>query len=206
MPVRLSSRVALLALVLGACGGSARTTAAETSGGETQDASEAPSVPRFARRLTADQLERSLETATGQRWPAFEQRADTLGRPDYLQTLTEGEQLSVAFLRFAEDGARATCQAAVNTERDLTDPAERPILGAIDLQAPDPAARHANLRRLVLRFLGHEAASDDDPIVAAFLPLLDEPIAGRQGRAPMEALRWYAVCVALATHLDFLTY
>jgi hypothetical protein len=193
--------VCLISLAV-ACGGSTTPATATTSGDEAP----APVVGRFARRVTADQLERSLETATGQRWPAFEQRADTLGRPDYLQTLTEGEQLSVAFLRFAEDGARATCQAAVNAERDLTDPAQRPILGNVDLQAPDPAVRHANLRRLVLRFLGHVATGDDDPIVAAFAPLLDSPIAGRQGRAPMEALRWYAVCVALATNLDFVTY
>lgn len=200
--------LALAAALSLACGGSAPETATTlpSHASDAIEASDAPSVGRFARRLTADELERSLETATGQRWAQFEARADTLGRPDYLRTLTDGEQLSVAFLRFAEDGARATCQAAVNVERDLTDPAQRPILGSVDMQAPDPALRRANLRRLVLRFLGHAAASEDDPILAAFVPILEAPIAGRQGRAPMEALRWYAVCVALATNLEFLTY
>ena len=190
----------LFALSVGCGAAPATATTAPTSGDEVAVTARTP------RRLTADQLARSLEVATGQPWLQFEPHADTLGRPDYLHTLTQGDQISVAFLRFAEDGARATCSAAVAAERDLTDPAQRPILGAVALDQPDPIVRHANLRRLVLRFLGIAVTSDDDPRLATLTPLLDAPIAGRQGRAPMEALRWTAVCVALATRLDFLTY
>ena len=192
--------IALLATTLGCGAATTVPTADITSGDDVALTTRAP------RRLSADQLARSLEVATGQPWIQFEAHADTLGRPDYLHTLTEGEQISVAFLRFAEDGARATCSAAVAAERELSDPAQRPILGAVALDQPDPAARRVNLRRLVLRFLGLSITSDDDPRLATLLPLLESPIAGRQGRAPMEALRWTAVCVALATRLDFLTY
>jgi len=202
-----STLAILAAVALLACGSSSASgsSSAHPTGGDQE-----PSAPvltaRAPRRITAEQLARSLEVATGQSWQQFEARAATLGRPDYLHTLSEGEQFSVAFVRFAEEGARATCAAAVSAERDLHEPAERPILGAVRLEAPDPALRRANLRRLVLRFLGTPVTSDDDSRLSGLLPLLDAPIAGRLGAAEVEGLRWIAVCVSLATRLDFLSY
>lgn len=161
---------------------------------------------RFVRRLTADELAASLQVTTGVAWTDYASHAATLGRPDQLHTLVEGEQISLAFMRFAEDGARATCHSAVRAERNLTDPAMRPVLGAVVLATPDPAVRTANLRRLLLRFHGTDVTSDADPRLAPYQNILDTTLGGHAAAADVELARWETVCVALATHLDFLTY
>ncbi len=176
--------------------------------GEDASVDVGPTLPpgRYVRRLTADQLGASLLVATGQPWSRFESRAATLGRPDYYQTLTEGEQLSPAFLRFADEGARESCGAAIDLEITLTRAADRPILGGLDMAAPDMALRRANLRRLMLRFHGFDLTDDADPRLAPFLAILETTLPGSPPPAELEASRWETVCVALATHLDFLTY
>ena len=167
---------------------------------------------RAPERLTAAQIHASLRVATGQSWADFEDAAATLGQPDYSQTTEEGRQMSVAFETLVGEAARETCAAAITADRALpaTDEA-RAILRGVDLEAPDAALRRANLRRLILRFHGHEVVADDDPRVTPWLELLDAPIepsdvGARATAADVEALRWQAVCVGLATHPDFLTY
>lgn len=167
---------------------------------------------RAPQRLSAQQLHASLIVATGQRWAGFEDAAATLGRPDFTQTTEEGRQISVAFETLIGEGARATCRAAVAADRALpVESEERAILRGVDLDGPDASARRANLRRLILRFHGHEVVADDDPRASPWLELLDAPIdpadVGRTASAAdVEALRWEALCVGLATHPDFLTY
>lgn len=177
-------------------------------GDEDADLDAGPSLPpgRYVRRLTADQLAASLLVVTGQPWPSYESRAATLGRPDLYQTLVEGEQLSPAFLRFADEGARVSCGSAIDLEVTLTRAEQRPILGALDMAAPDVALRRANLRRLMLRFHGFDITDDADARLAPFLAILESDLPGSPPPAELEASRWETVCVALATHLDFLTY
>jgi hypothetical protein len=170
------------------------------------------SAARRVRRLTAEQWNASLTVATGQTWSDWDENADALGRPDFTMTTDEGEQMSVVFEQLVGDASRETCRAAVRADRMLTAGEERAILGAVDLDAPDDAARLANLRRLLLRFHGHEVTSDDDARLTPWRPLLEAPIdpADLDGAAStdadVEALRWEAVCIGLATHPDFLTY
>ncbi|AKF10985.1 hypothetical protein [Sandaracinus amylolyticus] len=167
---------------------------------------------RAPERLSAQQIHASLQVATGQTWAGFEDAAATLGRPDYTQTTEEGRQMSVAFETLVGDAARATCRAAITADRALeVDDEARAILRGIDVDAPDADARRANLRRLILRFHGHEVIADDDPRVTPWLELLDAPIeptdvSRTATAADVEAVRWEALCVGLATHPDFLTY
>lgn len=167
---------------------------------------------RRVRRMTAEQFNASLEVATGQRWADYEQHADTLGRPDFAQVTEEGEQLSVAFERLVGEAARATCRDAIRAERAEGASAPRALLGELTLGSSDSAARLANLRRLLLRFHGHEITADDDPRVLPWLALLDAPLSaadvGGRGAtdADIEAMRWEAICIGLTTHADFLTY
>lgn len=170
------------------------------------------SAARRVRRLTADQWNASLTIATGQTWSDWDENADALGRPDFTMVTEEGEQLSVVFEQLIGEAARETCHAAIVSDRALATSEERAILGAVDLAAPEPAARLANLRRLLLRFHGHDVTSDTDARVTPWLELLDAPLdAADLGSAvrtdeDVEALRWEAICIGLATHSDFLTY
>jgi len=167
---------------------------------------------RRIHRMTADQLAASLEIATGQPWTDFEANAATLGRADFTQVTEEGEQISVAFERLFQAAAREGCHAAVAAERDEDFDGERAILGAVSLEAPALEDRDANLRRLLLRFHGHEITSDADARLAPWRELLDAPIAPADleiegaTQADREAPPREAVRLGLATHVDFLTY
>jgi hypothetical protein len=166
---------------------------------------------RRVRRMTAEQWNASLSVATGQVWEGWEESAAALGRPDFTMTTEEGEQMSVVFEQLSLEAARATCNGAVTADRAATS-GERPILGTLDLAEVDPAARLANLRRLLMRFHGHDVASDEDARMTPWRSILEAPIApgDLDGEADsideVESMRWEAICIGLATHPDFLTY
>lgn len=170
------------------------------------------SAARRVRRLTAEQWNASLTVATGQTWAGYAANADALGRPDFAQVTDEGEQMSVIFEQLVSGASRETCHAAVVADRAIAATDERAILGALELDAPDDDARLANLRRLLLRFHGHEVEADDDARITPWLDLLSAPIdpadlgTEEATEADVEALRWEAICIGLATHPDFLTY
>lgn len=161
---------------------------------------------RRVRRLTADQIVSSLEVATGERWGDYERFAGALGKPDLAEVTDEGLAVSVAFAKLVEDGARATCDAAV--EADLERPwAERVILRYASADEDDFDAQIANLRYLLLRFWAIEVVDATDERLAPWVGLVSAP---RRDGEPLSAAdrvaRWKAVCVGLATHPDFLTY
>ncbi|MBX3250858.1 MAG: hypothetical protein KF901_27010 [Myxococcales bacterium] len=159
---------------------------------------------RQLRRLTADQLHRSLEVATGERWADYERYAGALGAPDLAEVTDEGLSPSVAFAKLVDDAARATCGAAVDADL-RREPAARVILRHASAEDDGHAAIVENLRYLLLRF--HAVSVDaDDERLTPWLGLLSA--APREGEldAAGRALRWKAVCVGLVTHPHFLTY
>ena len=149
-------------------------------------------------RLTADQLHASLVVATGQPWPQFERYAGALGRPDYLEVTEENVQPSVGFEKLVGDAARDSCAAAVAA--DVAGTGGGIILRHADASETDRAALVANLSYLLLRFHAVRVSGDDDPRLAPFVRILESPL-----DADMPT-RWTAVCIALVTHPDFLTY
>jgi len=161
---------------------------------------------RRVRRLTADQIARSLEVATGQTWGDYERFAGALGKPDLAEVTDEGLSVSVAFAKLVEDGARATCDAAV--EADVDRPAtERVILHHAGPGDASFESHVENLRYLLLRFWAVEVTEPTDERLVPWLGLLSAP--RRDGEELTNAdriARWKAVCVGLATHPDFLTY
>jgi hypothetical protein len=173
------------------------STAPERDPGGTSDLTPG----RRVRRLTADQFHRSLQIATGQSWSRYAERAAALGRADFAETTDEGTDFSVTFDKLVHDAARESCKRAVAADRSGADVILRHA-GASDR---GKAELFANVRYLVLRFLGFAVDDGADPRVAPWLALL------RAGRFPMisddeMALRWEAVCIGLVTHPDFLTY
>lgn len=165
---------------------------------------------RSIRRLSADQLARALAVATGESWTSYEQFADALGRPDWLQTTSEGLSVSAGVERVWNDAARATCALAM-THDDARAASERVILRYVDLSHQDDADDLENVAYLVRRFHSFDVPADEaDPRLVPWLRLLRAPLPGAAddfADTPAERReRWQAVCVGLALHPDFLSY
>jgi hypothetical protein len=168
---------------------------------------------RAPRRLTVDQLRASLLAATGFTWVASRRVSDpesatgftnlpdadmldalapTLGRADYATTTIESIDPAVTFTKLAGDAARSACRASVKADMSLPE-GERRI------------ARYADVRRnlayLALRFWGRAL----DPNDAQLEPL--RTLFGKSSTAGGgESDGWRAVCIAMATDPQFLTY
>jgi hypothetical protein len=209
-------RGALGAFLLLGAGGCAEGTSVDAGGGDP--APEGTSAPtaretagpaelepvRRGRRLTADQFHRSLALATGFPWTRYEQFASSLGRPDYAEITAEGLEASVTFDKLVHDAARESCARAVIADGGRPVPGSETILRYASVADRDPAVLRENLAYLLLRFHAVDVAGDGaDPRLDPYLDLLLEPAPGNDTQM---AYRWVAVCVALATHPDFLTY
>ena len=156
---------------------------------------------RRIRRLTADQYSAALEVATGQSWPDYPQYAATLGKASFSDITEHDRSLSVTFDKFTHDAALYACRAAVDGDADE---GTTVILRHVTLDEQDPAAVRDNIAYLLLRFLAVDAGPLDDRVA----PFADLVLAPAEGDMNEELLRerWTAVCLALATHPDFVTY
>ncbi|HVV83618.1 MAG TPA: hypothetical protein VHE35_11145 [Kofleriaceae bacterium] len=157
---------------------------------------------RRIKRLTADQFARSLQVATGQTWSRYATYAGALGKADWSEITEEGVDIGVTFDKLVTDAARETCGRAVNA----TDQAILRYATAADRPGVDGADAKilANLKYLMLRFLGEDISADDDPRLAPWLGLLHGGTPPATDAAMRQ--RWVAVCIGLVTHPDFLTY
>jgi hypothetical protein len=207
MSSRLLSSV-FVALALVACEEPIATTEVPVDPGpETPiDLGLDPARPR--RRMDVEQLDRSIERATGRRWMSgttalFESNARTLGVPDYLATTNEDREVSALFLKFVDDAARSVCTSLVAADADAA-AADRIFFvhaePAMTLAA-DGAAIDENLRYLLLRFHGRRI-EEGAPDLAVWHDLFGDARAATED--PEEA--WRTVCVALIDHPDFYTY
>jgi hypothetical protein len=179
-------------------------------------------VGRAPRRLSVDQLRTSLMAATGFTWVAprrvsdpdspggtaaipdadmLEALSGTLGKPDYVSSTHESLDPAVTFSKLAGDAARAACRASV--QADIAAKGERRILRRVspnDTLTTNARAVRENLSYLALRFWARRIPADDHELDA--LAHLFERAS--QGTSPTEG--WRAVCIALATDPQFLTY
>ncbi|WP_394843221.1 hypothetical protein LZC95_39995 [Pendulispora brunnea] len=181
-------------------------------------------VGRAPHRLSVEQLRASLLAATGYTWMAsrvvndpdsftgttylpdadmLEALAATLGRPDYVTSTSEAIEPAVTFSKLAGDAARSSCRMSVKA--DTTAPEkERRILRHVtpkDTLAANSDAIKKNLSYLALRFWGRTIAPND----AELAPLLT--LFGKATAAPGTPVEgWRAVCIAMATDPQFLTY
>jgi hypothetical protein len=165
-------------------------------------------VGRSPRRITVNQLGRSIEVAVGRPWAGLEGLAASLGRPDYALVNQESTEPNLVFAKFLEDGAREVCMAQAAAEVPLTNPAQRVLSrtlpsGAVgDLRKLSEAQVRDLLGYLSTRFWG--------------APLQDEELTRWTGFFTKAATRaetiqkrdqaLAAVCIALMTDSRFLTY
>jgi hypothetical protein len=192
-------------------------------------------VGRAPRRLSVDQLRVALVAATGFTWVASRRVSDpdapsgstqlpdadmlevlaaTLGRPDYVTSTSDSLDPAVTFEKLANDAARSACRASINADAAST--GQRRILrfvGPTETLAKNQSGVRKNLAYLALRFWGRAVAAED----ASLAPLLklferasvapasrDANGTTRAAATPMDG--WRAVCIAMATDPQFLTY
>lgn len=174
-------------------------------------APELPTRPR--RRMDIDQLDRAITQVTGGfAWTErvgsrdvnqFEALAETLGRPDFIETTQEDLDPSALFSKFLGEAARTVCDRLATAEAEGTAP-EAVLLRHVtptDTHESAPEAVDANLAALLLRFHGARVAPTDpafEPwrwLFASAVHVSDDPL-----------VAWRTVCVGLIVHPDFTTY
>jgi hypothetical protein len=190
-------------------------------------------VGRAPRRLTVQQLRAALETAIGVTWrqratilsadyPSgsyVDDNADmltllarTLGQPDYNTSTIENVDPTPVFSKLVGDGVRKACRDGLAL--DAARPRNQRILVRHveigDTVTSNPAGIRQNLSYLVLRFWARSLPPDAPEIDALFQLFRT---ASTAPAVPAESLPagtpvdgWRAVCIALATDPQFLTY
>jgi hypothetical protein len=177
------------------------------------DGSARPELGRDARRLRIDALAAAMTRVAGTdvngaplQWKVnnvdgFSDAAfgKALGRPDYRNVTDENPTSSAMYLKLVGDAARDLCTQMAKNDQKRIDPATRTLFpkAAIDGTATE-ADVDANLRYLLLRFLGLRLASDH-PMVTKLRGVYDAGVAtSAEGSAiAPEAEGWRGVCVAL---------
>jgi hypothetical protein len=193
-------------------------------------------VGRASHRLNVAQLRASLLAATGFTWVASRRVSDpdsptgfsllpdadmleafaaTLGRPDYVTSTSESIEPAVTFSKLASDAARVACKTAIKADLAGSSPPARVMrhAGASDTRASNEPAVRKNLSYLALRFWGRRIGADDAQL-APLLTLFEKASAaaastddnGTKRAAATPADGWRAVCIAMATDPQFLTY
>ena len=161
---------------------------------------------RNRQRMNLDQLDQALLDTTGFRWteensdtPMLEVLADTLGKPDYIQSTLEDLTPSLLFHKFLDDAARSVCTKLIAAEVERS-PEERIFLRAVDPAAPtaDEGATSEALAHALLRFHGRHLQVDAPELDLWRWLLTNTPASEENALLP-----WTNVCVALITHPDF---
>jgi hypothetical protein len=167
-------------------------------------------VGRKPKRLSIDQLNASIEAATGMKWTetvngirntdVLDYLAPTLGRPDYAYITQDNLEPNVMFAKFMGDGARKVCSDVAAKDKSTT--AEKKVL-VKNIQALDATNTQAIVDNVVyLRTRFFSDASTQYAVSAPFVKVFHDTIAA-QGSAEDG---WLAVCVAMLTDPQFLTY
>lgn len=158
---------------------------------------------KWARRVTVDQLRRSIPTlfdgitwniaARGRQVPGFDVLASTLGEPDYLQTTASNLDPSPLFAKFMDDMAADVCRQAVDRDRTAN---------AVKLVIQHPDNIQQNLRFLRLKLHGIHVPSDSMEGLGELATLYSDILSGTND--PDQA--WWGVCIAMLTAPETLAY
>ena len=176
---------------------------------------------RSPRRLGGEQLRASLLAATGFTWRAghsvldpksprglvdvpdadmLEVLAGTLGEADYKTSVSDAIDPAVTFSKLASDAARSACRASLAADVAEPSASKRRLLRWVDATSVDAQAVRKNLAYLSLRFWG-QVTSEDSPDLGPLVTLFER---ASSGASPVDG--WRAVCIAMATDPQFLTY
>ncbi|QRK12637.1 hypothetical protein JQX13_22955 [Archangium violaceum] len=165
-------------------------------------------VGRAPRRLTVNQLARSIEVAVGRSWTDIDSVAATLGRADYALVNSESTEPNLVFAKFLDDGARKVCLAQASAEVKSTDPRTRVLSrtlpsGAVgDLSKLTDAQVGELLVYLSTRFWGVPLEGEELTRWVGFF----KKAAARGEVIKKRDQALAAVCISLMTDSRFLTY
>ncbi|WP_224364909.1 hypothetical protein [Hyalangium versicolor] len=168
------------------------------------------SVGRAPRRLTVDQLDKSITTTVGRPWTDLNKYAPSLGRADYALVNTENTEPNLVFAKFLEDGARVVCLAqatdevkkSATTQHVLTATFTTPTGPVGDLTKLTDAQVTDAVVYLSTRFWGSPLQGEELPKWKNFFT--QAATRSKTINKPEQALA--AVCIALMTDSRFLTY
>jgi hypothetical protein len=146
----------------------------------------------------------------------LEALSGTLGRADFLTTTSHALDPAVTFSKLASDAARIACRQSVADDVDQPDAARRRLLRevapTVTLMADEAAVRR-NITYMARRFWGRalDANGAEANGVLAVFRAASTSAEVREGMrvtrpAGTPADGWRAVCIAMATDPQFLTY
>lgn len=146
----------------------------------------------------------------------LEALAATLGRADFLTTTSHAIDPAVTFSKLASDAARVACRQSVADDVRQADASRRRLLREVEPTATladgEPAVR-SNISYMARRFWGRSLAANSGEVtglVSVFRTAsttAEERDGSRVTRpAGTPADGWRAVCIAMATDPQFLTY
>jgi hypothetical protein len=165
-------------------------------------------VGRAPRRITVNQLARSIEVAVGRPWTQLDSLAPSLGRADYALVNSESTEPNLVFAKFLEDGAREVCVLQATAEVKLTDPAARVLTRTLPAGAVGDLRKltEAQVRELLVyqstRFWGSPLQGDELTRWVGFFT----KAAARAETIVKREQAIAAVCIAMMTDSRFLTY
>lgn len=172
---------------------------------------ELPTRPR--RRMDIDQLDRAIRQVTGgfgwtemqgsREVDQFEALAQTLGKPDFVETTQEDLTASALFQKFLNEAARTVCERLATAEAagETSEPILFRYVSSTPTAEEAPGAVDQNLASLLLRFHGTRVDSADPALdhwrwlYRSALHVTDDPVKA-----------WRTVCVGLIIHPAFYTY
>ena len=168
------------------------------------------SVGRAPRRITVAQLKTSIETTVGRPWTQLDNLAQSLGRADFANVVSENTEPNLVFAKFLEDGAREVCLSQAAAELLIADPNARVLSRTV----PTLIGTAGNLTTLT-------DAQVTDTMVYLSTRFWGAPLSGEeltkwkgfftQAAARAENIRkrdhaFAAMCIAMMTDSRFLTY
>lgn len=184
-----------------------------------------PPTSRDIKRLSIDMLEGSIPVVAGDdaggepiRWTVVYQGTEyavldqdvlgaTLGRPDWREVTAEPAEPTSLYLKFMDDMGREVCGRMIDADQATADAEARRLIrfAALD-DADDADAIRANLRYLMLRFLGERVDDADAEATADLEALFDAGVATAAAGSSPALAGWTTVCVALFTSPAFHLY
>ena len=224
----------LMALVLSGCTEEKISTQGTIPQEPSQEPSQAPSeqdlpsansddagsssispVPnRDTRRLSIRALQTSLEQVTGVVWledgmSGFERFSDTLGVPNYSQSIAEDLGPGMMFYKQLMNAASYSCEQMIINDLEV-DIEGRKLLNNISEESSDPAEVQSTIATALVRFHGEEENLPlDGALISKWYALWSkvheaQPEVSEETEANIIA--WQLVCEAMILSPNFYTY
>jgi hypothetical protein len=129
----------------------------------------------------------------------------TLGRADYVSVTEEAAEPSALYVKFMDDMARNVCGKMWEADQEREQEKRVLVPFASMENLDDDEGIRANLRYLLLRFLGEKVADDELEYLEPLEELISATAAASSPEQQTEAA-WEAVCVGLLSSPAFHLY